>query len=54
MLVRDQIKNKSKSMTQLEHKLATALLADYPFACLISINELADRADVSPPSISRF
>jgi len=54
MLIRDQIKNKSKSMTQSERKLATALLSDYPYAGLISIHELADRADVSPPSISRF
>ena len=54
MHVRDQIKNKSDSMTQLEHKLATALLADYPFAGLISINELADQADISPLSMSRF
>ena len=41
-------------MTQSERKLATALLSDYPYAGLISIHELADRADVSPPSISRF
>lgn len=54
MLVRDQIKKKSKSMTQSERKLATALLSDYPYAGLVSIHELADRADVSPPSISRF
>jgi len=54
MLIRDQIKNKSQSMTQSERKLATALLSDYPYAGLISIHELADRADVSPPSISRF
>ena len=54
MLVRDQIKKKSKSMTQSERKLATALLSDYPYAGLISIHELADRADVSPPSITRF
>ena len=54
MLIRDQIKKKSKSMTQSERKLATALLSDYPYAGLISIHELADRADVSPPSITRF
>ena len=54
MLIRDQIKKKSKSMTQSERKLATALLSDFPYAGLISIHELADRADVSPPSITRF
>ncbi len=41
-------------LTQSERKLATALLSDYPYAGLISIQELAERAEVSPPSISRF
>ena len=54
MLARDKIEKKSAAMTQSERKLATALLSDYPYAGLISIHELADRADVSPPSIFRF
>ena len=54
MLVRKQIEKKSKTMTPSERKLATTLLADYPYAGLVSIHELASRAEVSPPSISRF
>ena len=54
MLVREKIESKSEAMTPSERKLATALLSDYPYAGLISIQELASRADVSAPSISRF
>lgn len=54
MSIRDQIEASSETLTQSERKLATALLSDYPYAGLISIQELADRAEVSAPSISRF
>lgn len=54
MNIRHQIEANSAQFTQSERKLATALLSDYPFAGLISIQELAKRAEVSPPSISRF
>ncbi|MEL6520412.1 MAG: MurR/RpiR family transcriptional regulator [Pseudomonadota bacterium] len=54
MSIRAQIEATSASLTQSERKLATALLSDYPYAGLISIQELAERAEVSPPSISRF
>ena len=54
MLIRDQIEKFSGTLTQSERKLASALLSDYPFAGLITIQELAERAEVSPPSISRF
>lgn len=54
MTVRDQIETASAQLTQSERKLATALLSDYPYAGLISIQELAERAEVSAPSISRF
>ncbi|WP_306113831.1 MULTISPECIES: MurR/RpiR family transcriptional regulator [unclassified Roseovarius] len=54
MHIRDQIESSSAMLTQSERKLATALLSDYPYAGLISIQELAERAEVSPPSISRF
>lgn len=54
MTVRHVIEQRAKTLTQSERKLATALLSDYPFAGLISIQELADRAEVSAPSISRF
>ena len=52
--VRTQIEQMSDNLTPAERKLATALLADYPFAGLESIQSLADRAEVSAPSISRF
>lgn len=54
MTIRDQIEVASPDLTQSERKLATALLSDYPYAGMISIQELAERAEVSPPSISRF
>ena len=54
MSVRELIEQNSVSLTQSERKLAAALLSDYPVSGLISIQELAERAEVSPPSISRF
>ena len=54
MSVRNRIQENSGNLTQSERKLSAVLLSDYPFAGLASIQELADRADVSPPSISRF
>ena len=54
MSIRDQIELNSGALTQSERKLASALLADYPYAGLHSIQELAERAEVSAPSISRF
>lgn len=54
MTLRAQIETASSGLTQSERKLATALLSDYPYAGLISIQELAVRAEVSPPSITRF
>lgn len=54
MNIREQIESASAALTQSERKLATALLSDYPYAGLFSIQELAERAEVSPPSISRF
>lgn len=54
MSIRAKIEAASTAMTPSERKLATALLSDYPYAGMISIQELAERAEVSPPSISRF
>ncbi|WP_420583865.1 MurR/RpiR family transcriptional regulator [Ruegeria sp.] len=54
MNIRAQIEATSAKLTQSERKLAAALLSDYPYAGLIPIQELAERAEVSPPSISRF
>lgn len=54
MLIKHRIEAKADDMTPSERKLAAALLSDYPYAGLVSIQELAQRAEVSPPSISRF
>ncbi len=54
MSVRKLIEQHSAAFTPSERKLAAALLSDYPVSGLISIQELAERAEVSPPSITRF
>ena len=54
MNIRDCIEQNSESLTRSERKLATALLSDYPYAGLHSIQELAGRAEVSASSITRF
>jgi DNA-binding MurR/RpiR family transcriptional regulator len=54
MNVRSSIEGKLSDMTVAEHKLATTLLSDYPFAGLDSIQALASRSKVSPPSVTRF
>ena len=54
LLVKDRIERASDTLTSGERKLATAILSDYPYAGLSSIQELASRSEVSAPSISRF
>ena len=54
MLIRDRIEANAANMTASERKLVASLLADYPYAGLSSIQKLANKAEVSPPSISRF
>ncbi len=54
MLVKERIEASSEILTESERKLVAAILSDYPYAGLASIQELAKRAEVSPPSISRF
>lgn len=54
MLVKDRIEDRARLFTASERKLAAAILSDYPFAGLASIQDLARRSDVSAPSISRF
>lgn len=54
MTVQDKVRANLASLTTVQVKLANALLADYPFAGLQSIHQLADATGVSPPSISRF
>ncbi|WP_321449376.1 MurR/RpiR family transcriptional regulator [uncultured Cohaesibacter sp.] len=54
MTVRDQIEAHSADFTATERRLSTTLLLDYPFAGLEPIQALAERAQTSAPSISRF
>lgn len=42
------------SLSKAERRVARALLADYPSAGLASAARLAERADVSPPTVLRF
>ncbi|WP_264211136.1 MurR/RpiR family transcriptional regulator [Leisingera thetidis] len=54
MLVKDRITAEAENLTASERKLAAAVLSDYPYAGLVSIQDLAAHAEVSAPSISRF
>lgn len=54
MSVRTRIEQTASKLTASERKLAAALLSDYPYAGLATIQDLASRAEVSAPSISRF
>jgi len=54
MQVKDRIKKLSNEMTATERKLCTALLLDYPFAGLVTINTFAENTQTSPPTVSRF
>jgi DNA-binding MurR/RpiR family transcriptional regulator len=54
MSVRESIKQDAAKLTASERKIANAVLADYPFGGLQTIQELAERTGVSAPSITRF
>ena len=54
MKIKDRLEACGTLMTTSERKMAAALLSDHPYAGLASVQELAKRAEVSPPSISRF
>ncbi|MBZ9989002.1 MurR/RpiR family transcriptional regulator [Mesorhizobium sp. BH1-1-5] len=54
MELRAQIEELESALTPAERKLASTLLADYPFAGLQTIQTLADKTGVSAPSITRF
>lgn len=54
MLVPQRIERSADTMTVAERKLAAVILADYPFAGLKAIKELADSAHTSSPTVSRF
>ena len=54
MQVTQRIERYADSLTNTERKLASVILADYPFAGLRTIKELADSAHTSGPTVSRF
>jgi len=54
MELRQQIDSLAEALTPAERKLSAALLADYPFAGLQTIQTLAEQTGVSAPSITRF
>ncbi|MDZ7841676.1 MAG: MurR/RpiR family transcriptional regulator [Gammaproteobacteria bacterium] len=54
MPIRALIAERADRLTASERRIANAILADYPFAALVSIKELAQHTRVSAPSITRF
>lgn len=54
MALKDDLHGKLDELTAAERKAATALLADYPFAGLLTIVELSERSNVSSQSILRL
>ncbi len=54
MQVRERIAQIETELTATERKLGTALLLDYPFAGLDTIQALAEKTQTSSPTISRF
>jgi DNA-binding MurR/RpiR family transcriptional regulator len=54
MTVRETIRRETGNLTPSERKIANAVLADYPFGALQTIQQLAERCGVSAPSITRF
>ena len=54
MSVRETIRRELSQLTTSERKIGSAVLADYPFGALQTIQELAERTGVSAPSITRF
>ncbi|TSE09304.1 MurR/RpiR family transcriptional regulator [Mesorhizobium intechi] len=54
MTVRETIWRESANFTASGRKIGNAILADYPFGALRTIQELAERTGVSAPSITRF
>ena len=54
MQVRARIAEIEQDLTATERKLSAALMADYPYAGLDTIQDFAERTRTSSPSISRF
>ena len=52
--VAELVRQRLNSLSPAERKLARVLLASYPIAGLESVARLAERAQVSPPTVTRF
>src|SRR3989442_6231635 len=52
--VGELVRQRLASLSPAERKLARALLASYPIAGLESVARFAERAGVSPPTVTRF
>jgi DNA-binding MurR/RpiR family transcriptional regulator len=52
--VGERLRNRMASLSPAERKLARVLLATYPTAGLESVARFAERAAVSPPTVTRF
>lgn len=52
--VGELVRNRLDSLSPAERRLARALLASYPIAGLESVARFAERAGVSPPTVTRF
>lgn len=54
MKIKTRIEEMSSKLTTTEQRLSAAILADYPFAGLQPISELAENTQTSSATISRF
>lgn len=54
MAFKTDLQHLARDMTAAERRIATVVLADFPFSGLGTIQELAAKAKVSAPSITRF
>src|SRR3982074_815826 len=52
--VGELVRGRLANLSSAERKLARVLLASYPIAGLESVARFAERAGVSPPSVTRF
>src|SRR6476661_1671246 len=52
--VGELVRQRLDSLSPAERKLARVLLASYPIAGLESVARFAERAGVSPPTVTRF
>src|SRR5260370_11615120 len=52
--VAELVRSRLNGLSPAERKLARVLLASYPIAGLESVARFAERAQVSPPTVTRF